>query len=62
MAETTALGAAWLAGMRAGICPDQAGFAKAWALERRFEPVQDEAGRSADYARWRCAVSAAMAF
>src|SRR5690606_11873294 len=35
--ETTALGAAWLAGMQAGVWPDEAGFAKAWRRERRFE-------------------------
>ena len=34
--ETTALGAAWLAGWRAGICGGPEDFAKGWALERRF--------------------------
>jgi len=43
--ETTALGAAWLAGMRAGVYPDQAGFAKEWALDRRFEPQMNGATR-----------------
>lgn len=37
MRETTALGAAWLAGHRAGLYPDQAGFTASWALERTFE-------------------------
>lgn len=54
--ETTALGAAWLAGMRAGIYPDQAGFAKQWALDRRFEPQMDEATRARRYAGWKDAV------
>ncbi len=36
--ETTALGAAWLAGHKAGIYPDQATFAKNWALNQSFEP------------------------
>jgi glycerol kinase len=36
--ETTALGAAYLAGYAAGICPDPAGFAATWRLERRFTP------------------------
>lgn len=54
--ETTALGAAWLAGMRAGIYPDQAGFAAEWALDRRFEPQMDEATRSRRYAGWKDAV------
>ncbi len=54
--ETTALGAAWLAGMHTGIYPDQAGFAKSWALERRFAPQMDEATRTARYAGWKDAV------
>jgi glycerol kinase len=58
--ETTALGAAWLAGMKAGVYPDQAEFAKTWALERRFEPAMDEAIRAAKYARWRRAVDATI--
>lgn len=55
--ETTALGAAWLAGMQAGVYPDQAGFAKAWALERRFTPMMDADTRSARYEGWKDAVS-----
>ena len=58
--ETTALGAAWLAGMRAGLYPDQAGFAANWALERRFEPGMDEATRDAKYGRWKKAVAATL--
>ena len=59
--ETTALGAAWLAGMRAGIYPDQEEFAKNWALEARFEPKMDEDERAQKYARWHRAVQATMA-
>lgn len=55
--ETTALGAAWLAGMKAGVYPDQAGFAKEWALERRFEPEMDEDVRDEGYAGWKDAIS-----
>ena len=62
MAETTALGAAWLAGMRAGIYPDAEGFAEMWKLDRRFEPESTGAARTADYDRWKRAVKAAMAF
>ncbi len=58
--ETTALGAAWLAGMRAGIYPDMEGFAKAWSLERRFEPGHDEAWRETRHAAWKRAVAAVM--
>jgi glycerol kinase len=54
--ETTALGAAWLAGMRAGIYPDQTGFAAQWALDRRFEPAMDEATRDRRYTGWKDAV------
>jgi len=54
--ETTALGAAWLAGMRAGVYPGMAEFAQSWALERRFEPKLDAAARSAKYAGWQDAV------
>lgn len=59
--ETTALGAAYLAGMQAGICPPPEEFGKGWALERRFEPAMSEADRSAKYARWGRAVQATMA-
>ena len=58
--ETTALGAAWLAGARAGVYPDAEGFARAWALDRRFEPQMDEATRDAKYARWKRAVAATL--
>jgi len=56
--ETTALGAAWLAGMRAGLYPDMDGFAQSWARESRFEPNADENTRSAAYDRWKRAVAA----
>ncbi|TDL79713.1 glycerol kinase [Palleronia sediminis] len=58
--ETTALGAAWLAGMTAGIYPDKAGFAAQWKLERTFEPAMDDAARAAKYDRWKRAVAATM--
>jgi glycerol kinase len=59
--ETTALGAAWLAGMRAGVYPERQGFAQMWARERRFEPRMDSERRNAKYARWKRAVQATMA-
>ncbi len=55
--ETTALGAAWLAGRRAGLWPDEAGFARAWRRERRFEPDMDAAERAERLAGWRDAVA-----
>ncbi len=59
--ETTALGAAWLAGRSAGILPDAAGFAQGWALDRRFEPAMDESLRTRRYAAWQRAVQATIA-
>jgi len=60
MQETTALGAAWLAGMRAGVYPDQNGFAETWALGRQFTPQLDADSREAAYARWKRAVQAVI--
>jgi len=37
--ETTALGAAYLAGLAAGVYPESAKFADTWRLERRFKPA-----------------------
>ncbi|MER8983901.1 glycerol kinase GlpK [Mesorhizobium sp. M0843] len=54
--ETTALGAAWLAGSKAGVWPKAKDFAKSWALERRFKPDMDADTRSAKLAGWRDAV------
>lgn len=60
--ETTALGAAWLAGQRAGLYPDQQGFSDSWALERTFDPQMDEAERAQKYNAWKRAVDATMSF
>ncbi|MDN5928398.1 MAG: glycerol kinase GlpK [Hyphomicrobiales bacterium] len=54
--ETTALGAAWLAGSKAGVWPNASDFAKSWALERRFEPQMDSKTRSARIKGWKDAV------
>ena len=54
--ETTALGVAYLAGRTAGICPDLAGFAAQWRLDRRFEPLMDASERERKYAGWKQAV------
>jgi glycerol kinase len=54
--ETTALGAAYLAGRAAGICPDLAGFSDLWKLDRRFEPRMDSGTRERKFAGWRDAV------
>lgn len=55
--ETTALGVAWLAGMRAGIYPDKETFAKSWTSEKSFEPAMEAIERADKYGRWKDAVS-----
>jgi glycerol kinase len=55
--ETTALGAAYLAGYQAGVCPDPQGFAETWRLDRRFEPSMDSAIRARKWAGWQAAVA-----
>ena len=54
--ETTALGAAWLAGSKAGIWPSQAAFAKSWKAETRFQPEMDPGERRRKLALWADAV------
>ncbi len=58
--ETTALGAAWLAGSKAGICGDRAAFAASWALERQFTPTMPAETRKARRTAWSRAVQATM--
>ena len=54
--ETTALGAAYLAGHKAGVCPGPDGFAAAWKLDRRFTPQMDVALRMRKWSGWQDAV------
>ncbi len=54
--ETTALGAAYLAGRAAGICPDLDGFAAQWRLDRRFQPRMGASERERKYSGWKDAV------
>lgn len=54
--ETTAVGAAWLAGSKAGVWPDAEGFAAAWSLDRRFLPDMDKTTRRKKLHGWRDAV------
>ena len=54
--ETTALGAAYLAGMKAGFYPEPKSFSKAWKLDRKFEPNMPSNARDAKYAGWKDAV------
>ena len=54
--ETTALGAAWLAGSGVGVWPDREAFAKSWQRDRHFQPAMDEATRTKLVRGWRDAV------
>ena len=54
--ETTALGAAWLAGHKAGVWPDRTAFAERWALDRQFNPQMDKKTRKRKLKGWREAV------
>lgn len=56
MLETTALGAAWLAGMQAGLCPGPEEFAASWQSEHRFMPEMSADQRGARIAGWNDAV------
>ena len=58
--ETTALGAAWLAGYRAGIYPNQEEFAKTWQRDAQFNPNMADDKRSERYAAWKRAVLATL--
>ncbi len=54
--ETTALGAAYLAGWSCDLYPPPEAFADAWSRDRRFSPTIDDAARSSAYAHWQDAV------
>jgi glycerol kinase len=59
--ETTALGAAYLAGLAAGVYPEPARFAERWQRERRFEPAMDADERAAKLKGWARAVRGILA-
>jgi glycerol kinase len=56
VAETTAMGAAFLAGLGAGVWSSTDELAQVWQLDRRFDPATDAAERDERQARWREAV------
>ncbi|MGR2783872.1 glycerol kinase GlpK [Bacillus subtilis] len=60
--ETTALGAAYLAGIAVGFWKDRSEIANQWNLDKRFEPELEEEKRNELYKGWQKAVKAAMAF
>nr|HEX4316360.1 glycerol kinase GlpK [Kofleriaceae bacterium] len=57
--ESTALGAAFLAGLGVGVWKDQAQIARTWKEQRRFKPTADRAAVDAHLARWQVAVAKA---
>ncbi|MCL6586510.1 MAG: glycerol kinase GlpK [Anoxybacillus sp.] len=60
--ETTALGAAYLAGLAVGYWKDRSEISTQWQLERAFEPQMPNDQQTALYEGWKKAVKAAMAF
>jgi glycerol kinase len=54
--ETTARGAAYLAGLKAGLMPDLEGFAAQWHRDKRFEPKMDMTTRAKKWTGWQEAV------
>ncbi|WP_214734720.1 glycerol kinase GlpK [Exiguobacterium sp. s154] len=62
VSETTALGAAYLAGLAVGFWKDQAEVKEQWKLDKKSDPNMDESHREALYKGWQHAVEATMAF
>ena len=60
--ETTALGAAFLAGLAVGVWRDLDEVRRTWTLDRRFEPQTDEAAAGAALHGWHRAVERAAAW
>ncbi|MCT4783872.1 MULTISPECIES: glycerol kinase GlpK [Exiguobacterium] len=62
VSETTALGAAYLAGLAVGFWKDQSEIKQQWKLDHKFEPNMDESHRESLYKGWQHAVEATMGF
>ena len=60
VAETTALGAAYLAGLAVGYWKDTGEVTQNWALDRKFTPDMDEVARAKLYKGWKKAVQRAL--
>lgn len=58
--ETTALGAAWLAGMKAGLWGDMQAFAKGWQQQQRFEPLMEPVIRKRKISGWHKSVRSTL--
>jgi glycerol kinase len=57
VSETTALGAAFAAGLASGFWSGQEELRERWAQDRRWEPQMDECRREREYAQWKKAVT-----
>jgi glycerol kinase len=60
VAETTALGAAYLAGLAVGYWKDTSDVTRNWALDRKYTPSMDDATRDKLYRGWKKAVQRAL--
>src|SRR5689334_20718400 len=58
--ETTALGAAYAAGLATGFWSSQDELRERWAEDKRWEPQMDEDAREKEYARWKKAVQRSL--
>ena len=58
--ETTALGAAYLAGLAVGFWANQSDVTANWALDRRFTASDEQAKCDARYSRWKKAVERSL--
>ena len=54
--ETTALGAAYIAGLQAGVFSSIDEITKKWQLDQAFKPAKDDTWRTAQYKGWKKAV------
>ena len=59
--ETTAVGAAYVAGLHVGLLPGPSAFARTWKRQARFTPRMKAAVREAKYAGWKDAVRKLLA-
>ena len=59
--ETTAWGAAYVAGLSRGLCPPPREMTAGWSVERRFAPAMDAAEREERYTGWRRAIAGVLA-
>jgi glycerol kinase len=58
--ETTALGAAFAAGLACGVLPDASSLRERWEADRRWEPAIDAGQREREHARWATAVARSL--